>query len=390
MAVHPAKRVALIDPVGVKAGMDHYDLLLANGLSAEEVQVILYSNFKREEGNVQVHQYFFNTNVAKLSAISSNFFGTLKAFRSARKQGISWIIVHIFRAGFFDLVTLTLARLMGLKICAIIHDIEGLDTYTLPFIRNRVLHRLPTLRVVHNEFCKTELERQPGNKNTPTAVIPHVHFKHLFTKYQQDPERLNQLRNNKNLCEQISPDLLSAINNGVPVLLFFGQIKKAKGLEVFLEAIAQTKGEFIAVIAGKVRDDNWERYDDMITALNIRNHIIPVIRHISDEERDFLFSVSRSIILPYTHIYQSGVLLMAMSFPLAAIASDLLPNQYLVHHRVNGLLFKSGHADDLARQMETLINEADFADRLRMKGLMDIDAHYSPKRIGQLFAEILK
>ena len=81
---------------------------------------------------------------------------------------------------------------------------------------------------------------------------------------------------------------------------------------------------------------------------------------------------------------------MAMSFPLAAIASDLLPNQYLVHHRVNGLLFKSGHADDLARQMETLIEEADFAERLRQKGLMDIDALYNPGRIGKMFAEILR
>ncbi|MFN8155753.1 MAG: glycosyltransferase, partial [Bacteroidia bacterium] len=211
-----------------------------------------------------------------------------------------------------------------------------------------------------------------------------------FTGYQKTPELLQQLRNNQQLCDGISPELWNAISKGVPVLLFFGQIKKAKGLEVFLEAIAQTKGEFIAVVAGKIRDDSWERYDDMITALNIRSHIIPVIRHISDEERDFLFAVSRSIVLPYTHIYQSGVLLMAMSFPLAAIASDLLPNQYLVHHRINGLLFKSGHADDLARQMETLIDEADFADRLRTKALMDIDAHYNPKRIGQLFAEILK
>ena len=199
MAVHPAKRVALIDPVGVKAGMDHYDLLLANGFSAEGVQVILYSNFKREESGTPVHQYFFNTNVAKLSAIASNFFGTLKAFRNAQQQGISWIIVHIFRAGFFDLVTLTLARLMGLKICAIIHDIEGLDTYTLPLIRNRVLHQLPTIRVVHNDYCKSELERQPGNRNTPTAVIPHVHFKHLFTGYQKTPELLQQLRNNQSI-----------------------------------------------------------------------------------------------------------------------------------------------------------------------------------------------
>jgi glycosyltransferase involved in cell wall biosynthesis len=142
-------------------------------------------------------------------------------------------------------------------------------------------------------------------------------------------------------------------------------------------------------VAGKVRDDNWSRYEDIITVLNIRNKVIPIIRHIADEERDFLFAVSRSIILPYTHIYQSGVLLMAMSFPVAAIASDLLPNQYLIQHQKNGLLFKSGDARELAQQMEAIIHDRDLTDRLRQQGLQDIDALYNPERIGQLFAAIL-
>ncbi len=382
--------VALIDPVGIKAGMDHYDLLLCRGMQEAGKEVILYSNFTAAEQNVPVEQVFFNTGVAKWKAVTSNFFGHLKAFRACKKQNIQWIIVHVFRAGIFDLVTFTIARLMGLKLCTIIHDIESLDTVTVPFVRNRVLHQLPSQRVVHNDFCKTELTHQPGDKGKPITVIPHVHFRHLFGKYIDQPSLLTALKEDHILARTLHPQLETALKNNIPVLLFFGQIKKAKGLEVFLEAIAQAKGEFVAVIAGKPRDDQWQRYDDIITALNIRNKVIPVIRHISDPERDFLFAVSRSVILPYTHIYQSGVLLMAMSFPLAAIASDLLPNQYLVHHRVNGLLFKSGHADDLARQMETLIEEADFAERLRQKGLMDIDALYNPGRIGKMFAEILR
>ncbi len=102
----------MIDPVGIKAGMDHYDLLLLSGLQNENYSVELFSNFSMQEGPVNVYHQFFNTGVSKVSAITSNFFGFIKALRKSKKNHCDWIIVHVFRAGVFDLVTFTIARLM--------------------------------------------------------------------------------------------------------------------------------------------------------------------------------------------------------------------------------------------------------------------------------------
>lgn len=389
MPASSSKVIALIDPVGIKAGMDHYDLLLAGGLAAAGTRVVLFSNFEKQAAGITVRKVFFNTGVAKWKAIWSNFSGHLQAFRTCKKEGISWIIVHVFRAGLFDLVVFTIARMMGLKLCTILHDIESLDTVTLPFIRNRVMHRLPHQRVVHNEFSKAALTAQPGDTGRPTAVIPHVHFRHLFEQYERNPALLEKIRHNDAIAGGLHVRLPGVLQEGKTVFLFFGQIKKAKGLDVFLKALQQTPDNCVAVIAGKVRNERWSRYEDVITSLNIRNKVIPVIRHITDEERDFLFAACTAIVLPYTHIYQSGVLLMAMSFPLTVIASDLPPNRELLVHAQNGLLFQSGDAGQLAIRLQSILHQTTDAHLLRKQALQDISVRYSPVSIGKRFDEVL-
>jgi glycosyltransferase involved in cell wall biosynthesis len=383
-------KVALIDPVGIKAGMDHYNVLLLKGISHAGAEAYLFSNFNKTYPEFNNTQVFHNTGVPKWKAIVSNFFGHLTAFRQCKKRGVQKIIVHIFRAGIFDLVVFSIARIMGLKIYAIAHDIESLDTFTLPFVRNNVLHRLPEMRIVHNDFCKNELLKLEGNNPLrPVKVIPHVHFRHLFNDYQSDHALLDNLKSNKSIAEGLHPELWSQLQSSTPVLLFFGQIKKAKGLDVLLEAITQTKSEFKVLVAGKVRDENWQRYDDILTALNIRNKVLPVIRHISDRERDFLFATSKAIVLPYVHIYQSGVLLMAMSFPMTVVASDLLPNKFLVNHGHNGLLFKTENAASLAVEIDKVVNDQINTSALKANAFHDIDEHYNPDKIGRLFKEAL-
>lgn len=383
-------KISIIDPVGVKAGMDHYDLLLLSGVQKDNCSVTLYSNFKLSEGSVKVNHVFFNTNVSKVKAIASNFLGFIKALRQCKKNNVDWIIVHVFRAGLFDLVTFAITRLMGFRLCAIVHDIESLDTITLPIVRKMVIEKLPHVRIVHNEFCKTALINSLSTSiEKSTFVIPHVHFRHLFRAYHEVPGLLDQLKSNAHLLGKIHAMLPGCLREKTPLLLFFGQIKKAKGLDVLLEAISQSKASFKVIIAGKLRDDTWDRYEDIITVLNLKDRVIPVIRHITDEERDYLFSISNAIVLPYTRIYQSGVLLMAMSFPKIVIASDLPPNAELITHGKNGILFQSEHADSLAKEMDALINGNYDAVALQQKAFDDIAQHYSPEKIGELYRKVL-
>ncbi|MFM7015494.1 MAG: glycosyltransferase [Bacteroidota bacterium] len=383
-------KIAIIDKVGSKAGIDHYDISLLRGLIAAGDECYLYSNFECKEPKVKYKKYFHNVGVGKLKSIISSFSGFFTSMLHARFSRVQWLIFHIFSPNSFDLLTLFVARLLGFKVLTIVHDIESLEFTTSPLIKKWVVDLLPNQRVVHNNFCKDEIAKIISEKSLlKTAIIPHVNFIQLFDEYHQDNGKVAALKSNNSILQQLSPEIENALNNGEELLLFFGQIKKAKGVDVLLKAIRETKSNYKLIIAGKLRFEEWDKYEDIIREHHIEDRVIPIIRHISDEERDVLFAISKAVILPYRFIYQSGVLLMAMSFPKLVVASNLSPNSDIVNHNSNGFLFECKNVNDLADKMDYLF-EGDYdVNTLLSNAMRDIDKNNSPVIIGQKFHEAM-
>lgn len=383
-------KIAIIDKVGSKAGIDHYDISLLRGLIATGDDCYLYSNFDCNEPNVKYKKYFNNVGVGKLKSIVSSFTGFFTSMIHARICKVQWLIFHIFSPNIFDLITLLLARFLGFKILTIVHDIESLEFTTSPIIKKWVVDKLPNQRVVHNNFCKEEISKIISKKSLQsTTIIPHVNFIQLFDEYHKDNKKVSALKNNNKIINQLSFQINEAINNGEEILLFFGQIKKAKGVDILLKAVAETKNNYKLIIAGKLRFEDWNKYETIIKENGLEQKVISVIRHISDEERDVLFAISKAVILPYRFIYQSGVLLMAMSFPKLVLASDLSPNSDIVEDGINGFLFKCKDEKNLAKKIDYLFGDS-YNPSVVLKNAIDsIDNKNSPIIIGKMFHEAM-
>jgi glycosyltransferase involved in cell wall biosynthesis len=383
-------KIATIDPVGNKAGIDHYDVQLLNGLVEAGDECFLYSNFDYNGTSIRYKRWFVNAGVSKVSAITSNFIGFFKGFIDAKRNGVKWLILHVFRAGVFDLFMFTIARILGFKIVAIVHDIESLDTFTVPFVRKAVIGILPSIRVVHNEFCKLELEKNIGKSALQnTGIIPHVNFVSIFKSLHEDTTQRNLLTQNTKIKNQLFPEIANALNENIPLILFFGQIKKAKGVDILLEAISKSKTNYKVIIAGKLRNEIWDKYQSIINKNNIQERVIPIIRHISDEERDVLFTMSKCIVLPYRWIYQSGVLLMTMSFPMTIIASNLPPNADLISDNKNGLLFTPEDSNALAEKIDSIVNNPTLANELQKQAFIDVQKFNSSTVIGKQYHDLI-
>jgi glycosyltransferase involved in cell wall biosynthesis len=79
------------------------------------------------------------------------------------------------------------------------------------------------------------------------------------------------------------------------------------------------------VIAGRPKGaaEYWGRLAAKINASAARGRILLKIEYVPDEDTEIFFKAADVLVLPYTHIFQSGVLFLGYNFGLPAIAADV-------------------------------------------------------------------
>jgi glycosyltransferase involved in cell wall biosynthesis len=141
------------------------------------------------------------------------------------------------------------------------------------------------------------------------------------------------------------------------VVLFFGSIRPYKGLEYLLaafERLAPERPEMRLIVAGEPMGSPkyLERIRAMIPGRLPRERIIERMEFIPDDETEIFFKAANVLVLPYTEIFQSGVLFLAYAFGLPVIATDVGSLKDDIVEGKTGLVCKPRDAADLADTIE--------------------------------------
>ena len=131
-------------------------------------------------------------------------------------------------------------------------------------------------------------------------------------------------------------------------------------------------------------------YSTWIDNLYHEGKLITDIQYISNEKRDLYFKAADLIVLPYRKIYQSGVLLMALSYQLPVIASDLVPNKDLVKEFDAIEMFSSGDHNQLSEKLNQLLADQKRQEVLKTNGIALLSQNHNWKLISQLFNKIIR
>ena len=161
------------------------------------------------------------------------------------------------------------------------------------------------------------------NNSKPATYIPHPLYDNFGEKISKEEAR-------KNLD----------IPNDRPIILFFGFIRKYKGLDLLLDAMALLKDRMPALkllIAGEFYGDK-KQYEEQIAELGLKESLILRTEFIPDSEIKNYFCAADLVVQPYRNATQSGVTPLAYHFEVPMIVTNVGGLAAMVPHNKAGLV----------------------------------------------------
>ncbi|MEO5889073.1 MAG: glycosyltransferase [Ferruginibacter sp.] len=149
--------------------------------------------------------------------------------------------------------------------------------------------------------------------NKPAKFIPHPLFDNFGEKVSKAAARTHL-----------------DIKKDEPVILFFGFIRKYKGLDILLEAMQLLQEETAQttfsmpklLIAGEFYEDK-KTYDEQMARPGIRENLIIRTDFIPDSEVKYYLCAADVVIQPYRSATQSGVTPLAYHFEIPMIVTNV-------------------------------------------------------------------
>jgi glycosyltransferase involved in cell wall biosynthesis len=238
---------------------------------------------------------------------------------------------------------------------------SGEDVYASSAATDRVLRYLYPrfdLVLVHGERSRDEFSRTwPG---TRLAVVPHGDER-IFG--DDPPPPADEER-----------------------VLFFGDWRKVKGLEVLMEAfdeLARRRPGARLTVAGTPSEEDWDPDVLRRWAQGHEGRVELIDRYVPIDEVPAVFARARVVATPYVTGYQSGVIHLAMTMGRAVVTSDVGDLGTAVTDGVTGRVVPPQDPPALTRALDEVVGDADLAARLGSEGRRRLLARSSWEQVAE-------
>jgi D-inositol-3-phosphate glycosyltransferase len=373
--------VAVIEPVGGHGGADYYDFSLCRALLGVGCRVSFYTCDETIPLDIPGLRFFpifrrVYGSGSRWKRAARYILGIVATLARTVVSGEKICHLHVYGGETRELALILMSRIVARKVVITVHDVESFQTATG---RRRAIigkfYRLADWLIVHNEITRADLVERVGVPSAKISVIAHG----------------NHIESVVGMADSATAKHSFGIEESKKVVLFIGHIKQVKGLDLLIQAIpevAREVPEAVFLIAGRPWRSDFSQYQNLIDELGISDLCMLHIGFIPNEDLERYYAAADIVVLPYRRIYQSGVVIMAMSSERCVVVSDLPGMTEIVTDGQNGYVFSRGSKDALAKQLiQVLKNDLGRKHAAEM-ALEYMQQHHDWEQIGKSTAEI--
>jgi len=271
-----------------------------------------------------------------------------------------------------DAFLLSRLRKAGGSIVFTPHDIRHRKGYPFGRAAMHALCRSAHQLIVHSGHDLEQMRDLDPDLTAKTTVIPHGGYaRYLVPGLSREAAR-------RDLSLPASPR----------ILLFFGDIRPGKGLDLLVRALASDGGweTMLLVVAGRpshgLTEDSVRKLCTAVRgAAELRLGFIP------DSDVQRYFTASDLVLLPYEEVSESGVFHFARSCRRAVLCSDLPLFREYVEHGRTGLLCDALQPGSLREALASAL-ERDDLDAMGERGHQDWSASHGWDAIARSTGEV--
>lgn len=326
-------KVLMIDSL---VGND-YSLFLCNELAKQKVDVSLVMTVDRK---ISFETFF---NVIKIMPSKnpdiSRFKKTLifplyffKLIKLIYRQNFRIVHYQFFRLKTIESFFYILLKFFRVKLIHTVHEVLPIEKGNNEIYFDKLIYKFSDALIVHSKRNMNDLSINYKIAHDKLYVTPHGSF-----NFYEGTSKLS--------IESARKELKIDINK--KVILFFGAIKKYKGVDSLLNALQNyTENDLTLIIAGEIESKEIETdLLERIKKVPLNVTIITIFEFIEHSKIPIYFTASDIIILPYKKLTHSGVLHLAYSFSKPVIATKVGDFEESIENFKSGLLVNPN--DDL-------------------------------------------
>ncbi len=319
----------------------------------------LFKIVEVENGNLSFERYDRQANRFPLYYMYGHFSNSYKVFRAGLKLATEGAFDVIHATGIEFMTAALLLKWYSSRIPSVVMEVYAAN-FSFATYSGTIIQR--AYKVLQREVFKKTL----GKEIKGISVLGKWHEGHLRTQLHlsdavhvavipdggEEPDHPIDVTVAK---RRIGIDRLAG-----PVFLFFGTIRRDKGLEYMLEATSRLASEqFSLLIAGNPQEYTAEEVRRLIQKFGVNDKTLARLGYVPDQEIPYYFYACDALVLPYRKFYTGGsgpLLKGACMHQRPSIVFDVSEMGRVVKESAIGLVARPEDSAHLAEKMREFIH----------------------------------